>query len=70
MELGQEDTVRKVLEVVSSGTMEPGTRRMGTNHLSDGTHFTSIEQGRAELGEVSGELAELEHDIMKRLREE
>ena len=69
MRIGQEDTVRKVLEVVSSGTVEPGTTPMRANHLSDGTHFRSIEQGRAELGGVSGELAELEHEVIKSLRE-
>ena len=69
MELGQEDTVRKVLEVVSSGSMEPGRPPLDANHLSDGTDFKSIEQGRAELGGVSGEQAELEFEIMKNLRE-
>ncbi len=69
MELAQEDTVRKVLEVVSSGSVEPGTPHMDANHLSDGTGFRSIEQGRAELGGVSGELAELEYEIIKNLRE-
>ena len=69
MELGQTDTVRKVLEVVSSGTMEPGSRRMEFNHLADGRSFISVEQGRAEFGEVSGELADLEYEVMKNLRE-
>ena len=69
MELGQEDTVRKVLEVVSSGIVEPGTPRMNLDDISDGTQFRSIEQGRAELGGVSGELAELEHEIIRKLRE-
>ena len=69
MELRQEDTVRKVLEVVSSGTVEPGTQRMDADHMSDGRLFKSIEQGRAELGGVSGELTEIEYEIMKNLRE-
>ena len=69
MELRQEDTVRKVFEVVSSGTVEPGAPRMDASHLSDGTGFSSIEQGRAELGGVSGHLAELEYEIIKKLRE-
>ena len=68
MELGQEDTVRKVLEIVSSGAVEPG-RPMTVNHMSDGTGFGSIEQDRAERGKVSGKLAELEDDIMRKLRE-
>ena len=69
LELKQEDTVRKVLELVSSGTVEPRAQQMGANHMLDGRVFTSIEQGRAELGNVSGELAELEHAIMTGLRE-
>ena len=69
LELRQEDTVRKVLELVSSGTVEPRAQRMEANHMLDGRAFTSIEQGRAELGNVSAELAELEHAIMTGLRE-
>lgn len=69
LDLGQEDTVRKVLEIVTSGTVEPATSRMDPNHLSGGRLFSSIEQSRAELGGVSGELAEIEHAIMTNLRE-
>ena len=69
MELGQEDTVRKVLEVVSSGSVEPTARQMDASHIADGRHFKSIEQGRAELGGLSGEVAELENEIIKSLRE-
>lgn len=69
MELGQEDTVRKVLEVVSSGTVEPGTQRMEANHMSNGTLFRSIEQSRAEPGKVAKELTGVEHEILKNLRE-
>lgn len=69
MELGQEDTVKKVLEIVSSGTVEPGTPSMEVDHMSGGTLFRSIEQGRAELITDSGELGEMEYEIMKNLRE-
>ena len=69
LELRQEDTVRKVLELVSSGTVEPRVQRMDVNHMLDGRAFTSIEQGRAEFGSVAGELVELEHAIMTGLRE-
>ena len=69
MELGQEDTVKKVLEIVSSGTVEPGAPKMDADHMSGGTLFRSIEQGRAELAESSGEIGELENEIMKKLRE-
>ena len=69
MDLGQADTVQKVLEIVTSGTIEPGTSQMNSNHISGGGSFSSIEQGRAELGGVSREVAELQHAIMKNLRE-
>ena len=69
MELIQEDTVRKVLEVVSSGSVEPGTPPMDANHLSGGRDFSSIEQGRAERGGVSKDFAELEYEIIRNLRE-
>ncbi len=69
MELRQDDTVRKVLEVVSSGTVEPGTARMDPNHMSDGRLFKSIEQGRSEASAASGELAGIEFEIMRNLRE-
>ena len=69
LELRQADTVRKVLELVSSGTVEPRATQMAPSHMLDGRIFTSIEQGRAELGNVSGELAELELAIMTGLRE-
>ena len=69
MELRQADTVRKVLEVVSSGTVEPGTARMAPNHMSDGRLFKSIEQGRSEPSSAPQELAGIEHEIMRNLRE-
>ena len=69
MTLGQDDTVRKVLEIVSSGAIEAQIQPMTLHHISNGKSFKSIEEGRAELGEVSGELAELEHEIINKLRE-
>lgn len=69
LELRQEDTVRKVLEVVASGSVEPGAPRMYVDHMSDGTRFGSIEQARAELGDVSGEAEELQFAVINRLRE-
>ena len=69
LDLGQADTVRKVLEIVTSGTVEPGTSQMNTNDISGGRSFSSIEQGRAQLGGVSREVAELQHAIMRNLRE-
>lgn len=69
MEIKQEDTVSKVLEIVSSGTVEPSASQMDVNHMMDGTKFISIEQSRVEFGRLSGELAELEYEIIKGLRE-
>ena len=69
LELGQEDTVRKVLEIVSVGTTEPGTPKMSPDHMSGGPLFRSIEQGRADFRERSREVADLEGEILKHLRE-
>ena len=69
MALRQEDTVRKVLEVVTSGTMEPGRVRMEADHMADGTVFKSIEQRRAEPGGAATRATEIQNDIMKNLRE-
>ena len=69
MDLQQHDTVHKVLEIVSTGAIEPSGSSMLPSHISDGTLFKSIEQGRADLGGTSSELTELEHEIINRLRE-
>ncbi len=69
MELRQEDTVRKVLEVVSTGIVEPGVHAMTAAHVSEGTGFKSIEQSRTELGRLSPEMTELEFEIIRQLRE-
>ncbi len=69
MILGQKDTVQKVLEIVSTGTVMPGSSRLRPGHISGGAQFTSIEQNRAEFGASTGQLAEVELDILTRLRE-
>ena len=69
MEIKQYDTVSKVLEIVATGNVEPVSSPLAASHISDGTLFTSIEQGRAELGRPSDEVAEIEHGIINRLRE-
>ena len=69
MKLRQKDTVSKVYEIVTSGTVQPGAGRMAASHMSDGTSFKSIEQGQTEFQGVSRELAELENEIIKNLRE-
>ena len=69
MLLRQRDTVQKVLEIVSTGTVEPGSPRMRTGHISGGGQFSSVEQSRAEFGASTGELADVELDVLTRLRE-
>ena len=69
LELVQEDTVSKVLEVISTGRMEGQHSRMYASHIVEGTGFRSIEQNRAESGELPGQLAEAERAIILKLRE-
>ena len=69
MELRQEDVVRKVLEIVSTGITEPGSAKMNVNQMAGGVGFGSIEQSRARLGNRSAEIKEIESEIMKQLRE-
>ena len=56
-------------EIVSTGTVEPGSPRMRAAHISGGGQFSSVEQNRAEFGASTGELAEVELDVLTRLRE-
>ncbi|MFC2070413.1 hypothetical protein ACFLTB_04495 [Chloroflexota bacterium] len=69
MEIGQEDTVKKVLEIVSSGDIEPGAQRMKVDDISSGISFNSIEQARMNFDTSQEEMIELENEIIKRLRE-
>ena len=69
MEVVQTDTVAKVLEVVRAGTIGGDPRPMDAEHVTDGNRFRSIEQRRAEMGEVADEVAEAERAVMLRLRE-
>lgn len=69
MELVQKDTVSKVHQVVTKGTMQVDQPIMQASHVSDGRRFRSIEQVRAEAGELPGNLAEAERAIILKLRE-
>ena len=69
MELVQKDTVSKVHQVVTKGTMQVDQPSMQASHVSDGRRFRSIEQVRAEAGELPGNLAEAERAIILKLRE-
>ena len=69
MELVQEDTVKKVHQVITTGTMDVSQSAMKASHVTEGSHFHSIEQLRAETGELPGDLGEVERAIIIKLRE-
>lgn len=69
MELVQEDTVSKVLEVVTAGKIEGRHSAMSPAHVREGIRFRSIEQRRVELGAVPAQMAEAERAIILKLRE-
>ncbi len=68
LELVQRDTVAKVHQVVTSGAVE-ASRAMEASDVREGVAFSSIEQMRADTGEVPEDLAEVERAIILRLRE-
>lgn len=69
MELVQEDTVSKVLEVVEAGRIEGPHARMTPADIREGTRFRSIEHRRAEVGELPARMEEAERAIIHKLRE-
>lgn len=69
MEVVQRDTVAKVLEVVTAGTIAEDARPMEAGHVTEGNMFRSIEQRRAEVGEVPEKVAEAERAVILSLRE-
>ena len=69
MELVQRDTVAKVLEVVTAGAIERQPSAMMPRDLTDGNRFRSIEQHRAEMGDVAEPIAQAERAIILKLRE-
>ncbi len=69
MDLVQEDTVKKVLEIISTGSTDPSGRVMSTSNIVEGYDFKSIEQSRVELGKQSADMAEAENAIILQLRE-
>jgi hypothetical protein len=52
MELVQKDTVSKVHQVITTGTMDVSQSTMKASHVAEGSHFHSIEQLRPEAGEL------------------
>ena len=69
MELVQKDTVSKVHQVITTGTMDVSQSTMKASDVAEGSHFHSIEQLRGEAGELPGGLGEAERAIIMKLRE-
>jgi len=69
MQVVQRDTVAKVLEVVRAGAIEDQPPAMEPAHVTDGSRFRSIEEHRAEIGDVPEAVAEAERAIILKLRE-
>ena len=68
LELVQEDTVRKVYDVITKGTLDAATE-MNATHVQDGMAFLSIEETAFSRGEVPEDVAEAERAIILQLRE-
>jgi hypothetical protein len=68
MELLQRDTVEKVHQLITTGTVAPAGG-MEAAHIREGLSFHSIEETRAEAGDVPEPIAEAERAIILRLRE-
>lgn len=68
LDLVQADTVRKVHQVITTGTLD-SSAQMDPSHVREGVAFSSIEEMRAEPGDVPENLAEVERAIILQLRE-
>jgi hypothetical protein len=68
LELVQRDTVSKVHEIITTGTVA-NSIHMTAGDVSEGVRFSSIEQLRGEVAELPAPVAEAERAIMQRLRE-
>ena len=66
--LVQEDTVRKVHDVVTNGTVADPTHAMKPENIREGNGFRSIEEC-GQQGEVPEDVAEAERAIIMQLRE-
>lgn len=69
LELVQKDTVSKVHQIITTGTMDVSQSTMKASHVAEGRHFHSIEHLRAEAGELPGDWGEAERAIIMKLRE-
>lgn len=68
MEVLQRDTVQKVHSIVTTGTI-PTSEVMNASDVSEGVDFKSVEQLRPDPGQVAAAIAEVERDMILRLRE-
>ena len=69
MEVVQEDTVSKVHQIITTGTIDASHEHMEDSNISEGSRFRSIEQIRAETGELPDDLGEAERELLIKLRE-
>jgi hypothetical protein len=68
MEVLQRDTVQKVHSIVTTGTI-PTSGMMNASDVAEGVEFKSIEQLRPDPGQVAASIAEIEREMILRLRE-
>jgi hypothetical protein len=68
MKLLQRDTVEKVHSIVTTGAVHTA-QIMNASDIVDGVQFRSVEELRPDPGQVPVPVAELEREIIRRLRE-
>ena len=69
MDLVQRDTVKKVYEFLTVSSTIEGSQIYGPSLFSDESSFRSEEEVRALAGELPQPMAEVEQDIIRRIRE-
>ncbi len=68
LKLVQQDTVQKVHDIITTGSMISSTNMMPED-VAEGVRFASIEQLRGEAAELPGPAAEAEREVLQKLRE-
>lgn len=69
LELVQKDTVEKVHEILTTGSVLGAQTAMTASDISEGVKFGAIEQLRGERAQVPGPVADAEREIIQKLRE-
>tara|TARA_R110002072_G_scaffold271038_1_gene430888 strand:+ start:543 stop:1829 length:1287 start_codon:yes stop_codon:yes gene_type:complete len=69
MNLVQRDTVQKVYDVITTGSIATDLKSMSASHVREGKAFRSIEECIPEVGDVPEDVAEAERAIILKLRE-